>query len=209
MAAERANIFPRGQTFHGSGTATLSSTYGTSVALEGRVCISKAKAAEGDLTARDGADIKSIIVRNTSGINLVPGDIVIWEAGYRRLRVNSKSKLTACEIAGVVDDLLPSAGVRDEDLFHLIVSGPCLAKLSATAAEAVITAGDLLYAVTAATSQAPEAGKFTKWAGTNSSTETEDGTVVKIARNAIGIAISAATTADTGKTRLVDLQLRY
>lgn len=208
MADTGAAPFARGQTYYGL-DGTIPSSYGESVHLEGREHVSKTYNPANKVVRRDGGDVKSIIVRNVSGITLYPGMLCTFASGYRGKRVDGLSRTTACEVAGSVDDMLStSSGVRNGDLFHLLVSGKALVLLSRTAAEAVISAGQVLYAVTAATSQATTAGRFVGWGGTFSAAETTDGTAGNILLNKIGRAISASTTADTGSLRLIDLQLK-
>lgn len=103
---------------------------------------------------------KRILVRNTSGGYLLPGAAVKWEAGYRGRRVNA-SAADQGEVAGFVDDMLPATGVKDNDLFWLIVEGPVLAKKAsggstAIAADVVVisAATFLVEAVAAAASDA-------------------------------------------------------
>jgi hypothetical protein len=203
MADTGAQVLERGTTLYGP-TATIPTAV-QSKGILGRRHVSKATNPSNAVVRRSQEDVHCIIVRNSSGVTLYPGQLVVWKSGCRGTEVGSVSYETLCEVAGVVDDMLPSSGVRNGDVFNLIVKGPCLALLSRTAAEANISEGDILYAVTAATSQATTGGRFTNWVGTFTSTETEDGTILKMAINNIGRAISAATTADTGSQRLVDL----
>lgn len=201
-----ANPIPRGQTYYGT-DGTIPSDYGTSVSLEGRRHTSPAYNPDSSIVRRNGGDVKSIIVRNTSGLTLNPGDLVIWDSDYRLRRVAGRAFEAAGEVAGIVDDMLSSSGVRNGDLFHLLVEGLVLSRLSKTAAEAVVTAGDTLIAAAAATSGATTGGCFKSWGGTFSTTETTDGTAAKVVMNRIGRAVSACTTAHTGSLRLVDLKV--
>jgi hypothetical protein len=158
---------------------------------------------------RSQNDQHSILVRNTSGITLYAGQLVVWATGYRGKRIGGKARLPTDEVAGVIDDRLPSTGCRTNDMCHIIVKGPCLALLSRVAGEADVAAGDILLAATAAAStQATTAGHFTDWVGTFTATETTDGTAANILMNRIGRAISASTTQHTGAARLVDLNIQ-
>lgn len=198
----------RGATYYGtSGTIPASTAYGQSVGLEGRPHVFPDTNPSNRQVRRSQNDVRAILVRNSSGFTIYAGQIVLWASGYRGKRVAGLTNTTACEVAGVVDDHVGSAGVRNGDLFWLIVKGPCLALLSRTAAEAVISAGNVVHAVTAATSGATTAGRFTDWAGTFSATETTNGTAANIVMNKLGRAISAATTGNTGALRLVDLNI--
>ncbi len=202
-----ANIIERGTTFYGSVNA-VPSTYVQSTGLEGRQHVSPDMDPSNAQVRRSQNDVRSIIVRNVSPFTIYAGQTVLWATGYRGKRVAGKCFADYEEVAGVVDDQLGSSGCREGDLFNLIVQGPCSVLLSRTAAEAVIGAGDLVYAVSAATSGATTAGRFTDWIGTFTLTETTDGTAASIVMNRLGRAISAATTADTGALRLVDLNIQ-
>jgi hypothetical protein len=200
--ADRAVLLERGQTFYGP-TATIPTTYTQSVHLEGRPVVLDDVDPSNTKVRRSQAKVHALIVRNTSGFTLYAGQQVLWASGYRGRRVAGLTYETLQEPAGVVDDHLPSGGVRNGDLFLLIVYGPCLALVSRTAEEANYSADAILYAVTAATSGATTAGRFVAWNTTFSSTETEDGTILKLALNRLGRAISACTTGNTGTSRLI------
>ena len=118
--------FGLGKTWYGdSETIDVSSSYANAPAihLEGRECF------HGDVTdpltrpnTTRSADIrKTIIVRNASGVTLQGGYPVTW--GTPGKRVNGYSRVYATKVAGVVDPSLGTTGVRDGDLFHLVVDG--------------------------------------------------------------------------------------
>jgi hypothetical protein len=206
--AERAIPIERGQTFYGP-TATVPTTYGQSVAYEGRPVVLDDMDPTNTKVKRSQRKVYGILVRNVSGFTLYAGQAVKWAAGYRGKRVDGLAyDVEATEVAGVVDDFLPAAGVRTGDVFILIVKGPVLALLSRTAAETVISEGDVIYSASAATSGATTAGRFKAWNGTFSATQTTDGTAGRIVMNRMGRAMSACTTAHTGQARLVDLDLK-
>lgn len=68
-----------------------------------------------------------ILVRNTSGGALLPKQPVKWEDDYYGKRVDGPVAADGDAGAGIVDENLPAAGVRDGDLFWLCVKGPHLA----------------------------------------------------------------------------------
>jgi len=145
------------------------------------------------------------LVRNVSGIALLPGYTVTWRDadGIRNKEVDGYARTTAAEVAGIVDPFLPSSGVRDDDVFWLIVAGPVLAKTSlAGNAENVISRGDIMYALTAATSQATTAGRVISYAATTGTT-----TALSQILNRIGRAMSAKTTDNTNADVLVDVHV--
>jgi hypothetical protein len=155
---------------------------------------------------RSGRIVTRILVRNVSGFTLLPKRAVVWKDGFRGRRVAGYQNTTAGEVAGIVDEHLPSSGVPNNDLFWLTVIGPTLAKNSlAGNAENVIAAGDYLLALTAASSGASTAGRVIAWNGLATLTETTDGNLTKKIVNMFGRAMSASTTANTDADILVDL----
>jgi hypothetical protein len=206
MSDTGATPIARGATFYGDGD--IPTSYGQSVGLEGRTHVSPDVNPSNPTVRRSQNDVYSILVRNATGTTLYAGQVVVWADGYRGKRVGRLAYVSAEEVAGVVDDQLPATGVRDGDIFHLIVKGPCLTRLSTTAAEAVVAEGNVVYAAAAATSGAAGAGRFRPWVGTFSATESTDGTAGKIAMNRIGRAMQAATTGNTGALRLVQLNIQ-
>ena len=199
----------RGHTVH-EGRTIDTSDYGSSVGFEGRVARFAdviASTSGGVNTRRSDNEVKCRLVRNVSGIALLPKRAVKYKSGFRYKRVDGYCNATAEECAGIVDEHLPAAGVRNGDLFWIVVGGPTLVLTSlAGDAENVITEGNVLYALTAATSQATTAGRVIAWNGTFSAAQTTDGTGGKITMNHIGRAMSAKTTANTNADLLVDLK---
>jgi hypothetical protein len=158
----------------------------------------------------------TIIVKNSAATALLPGRLVTWKAGAIGKEVDGYATVTAALCAGVVDDRLSSAGVAVGDYFHLIVKGSALVlqalsnlTLDVAATGATADATGLLYAITAITSGATTAGRFTNWVGTFSAAETTDGTAGKILRNAIGRAISTSLTSNTNGQVLAWLDLPW
>lgn len=169
---------------------------------------------QGVKTPRSGKRVRCRLVRNASGIALLPKRAVIYQetAGNFLKRVDGYGNITADMIAGIVDEWLPSAGVSANDLFWIVVEGPtnCLTDL-AGADNNVIGIADHIIALTAATSQATTAGRVYSWnaALTFTSTQTTDGTLGKVLHNIIGQSLSAKTTANTNASVLVDLKKRW
>jgi len=147
--------------------------------------------------------IECMMVRNESGINLLPGYAVSWTAGSRFKSVDGYVTVTAGEAAGIVDPYLKAAGVRDDDIFWLVRKGQVNVKTSlAGNAENVISEGDILYALTAATSQATTAGRVIAFAATTGTTS-----ALQQLYNRIGRALSAKTTAQTNADVTVDVNI--
>ncbi|SFH96981.1 hypothetical protein [Planctomicrobium piriforme] len=165
--------------------------------------------APGAKVRRSNRRVTCILVRNVSGIALLPKRTVKWAAGYRGKRVDGYCSVTAEECAGVVDEHLPAAGVPNNDLFWIAVKGPSLTKTDlAGGANNSIAEGDVLAALTAATSQATTSGRVAPWTGlTSAAAGTTDGTQAKYLLNYLGRAMSAKTTAQTNQDILVDLAI--
>lgn len=148
-------LFPRGSTFHKGTTETLTTSYGQSVALEGHIAYFKDEtvSSAGVRSKRSDRVCKCMLVRNVSGVTLLPKMMVRWAAGYVGRRIEGYTDIDSTgtgqgRVAGVVDELLSSAGVPNYDLFWLQVSGPCLVKTGIANASAIIE-GQQLIAVTA------------------------------------------------------------
>lgn len=207
MGDTGAAPFERGSTHYGLSGAIDTSAYGTSVGLEGRAHVFPDTNPSDRKVRRSQNDVRAIAVRNVSGFTIYAGFLMLWS--IRGKRVAGRVNTINAEIAGVVDDHVGSGGVRNGDIFWLIVEGPCLARLSLTANdECTYSAGAYLVSVTAATSNATTAGRFTDAVNTFTETQTTDGTLFNRLVNRFARAISAATTADTGALRLVDMKLQ-
>lgn len=206
---------PRGRTWYGpeqtvpenssTGAVTLASTgFGTNMEHEGHPHVFQDfdPGASPRLTKRSHQGVKCLLVRNCTSTVLYAGDAVTWGSGYRGKRVDGKCTTTAQEIAGFVDDFLPSGGVRNGDLFWLVVEGNCLVRTNMSNANAGM--GDILYAITAATSQqagsTSTCGKLIALnsAGTFGDTMTTNGTLTLTLANFAARAMTARTTTNTG-----------
>lgn len=200
MADKVTGMPRRGKTYSGGTPASIAQ----SVALEGMEIIftDDFKEGAGVRKARSSQMTHAVLVRNTSGFNLTPGRSVSWASGYRGRRVDGYTRTTAQEVAGYVDDQLPAAGVAPNDLFWLLRKGPALIKTpTAGGAGNVFAEGDILVALTAATSGGPTAGRpavVAVAATTNS--------YLSIVNRAARV-MSAMTTAQTDSNMLVDLEL--
>jgi len=206
--------FPRGKGwFNDSTLAANSNNWTESTQYEGQL----AQFADRNPTTgvqRTHAPVVARVVRNVSGISLLPGRAVKWAAGYRNRRVDGYVCETGEEVAGIVDEYLPSSGVDDGDLFWLVQRGPSLWLSNlANAAGNNVSEGDRLVSLTAATSQATTAGRWTKLpsvaATTNQTTALNAhlNDVMKYERNVAAVALSSNTTNQTNRQLLVDVQI--
>lgn len=211
--------FAMGRTWVGeSDTIDVSSSYLLSPAqhLEGRECsISDYDTNIVNANVPRSGDVrKTRIVRNCSGVTLYGGYAVTYSTPLKR--VVGYSRLTAARLAGYVDPKL-TQGVRDGDLFHLVVDGYVLTKtpFAGSGFGGDWAVGDPLFALTSAavnattTTQASIAGRMSKQPASFSATEATDGTAVSYARNTQVYAVSAATTAQTNADVLVYVRGDY
>lgn len=72
---------------------------------------------------RDSSPVKMMFVRNASGGALLPGQIVTWITGYAGKRVTNPAAAATAIAVGVVDHLLPAAGVPDGYGFLMTILG--------------------------------------------------------------------------------------
>lgn len=162
---------------------------------------------------RTGITVTVRVVKNSSGIALLPKLAVQFKDTTNRTEIIGYSSVLAGNVAGIVDEFIPAAGVADGDYFYLVTRGPCMGTVSTGAASnaAVINEQDGLVALTAAAStfsttagrpivQAPVGGSQ------NAATALIDAQMVQ---NAFAVALSATTTADTDSDVLLHLNCRW
>ena len=193
----------RGKTWYDGATPTANAP---AISLEGQMRRvddeNPPTATDSTVTRRSGRQVVLRLVKNISGITLAPKRLVTWAAGFRGRRVDGYCTADYAECAGVVDDHYTN-GIPDDDLGYIVVSGPVLILTSLAAnAENVISEGDVLVALTAATSQATTSGRFVSAGLTSSVTVAQN-----VERGKIGRAMSAKTTANTNADCLVDLEI--
>ena len=195
----------RGKTYLTGPNRTADSTATTSKAIEGIVKVFKDLDYSGTsvMAPRSGGEVTCILVRNASGVALLPKMIAVWKSGARGRQVNGYAASAPDRaIAGIVDEWLPAAGVPNNDYFWLTVRGPTLALNSNAGDEtSVISVDDWLVSATAAASTfSTSAGRLQPLipptAGlTTHITFAQSSNIYKFAR-----AMSAKTTANTSGT---------
>ena len=148
-----------------------------------------------------GTLVKVRIVRNSSGIALLPKRLARFKLANYGMQVDGYTTTTA-EEGYPIDEFLPAAGVADKDLFYIVVEGPatCLTDLAASSAN-VFSAGSVLVALTAATSQCTTAGRVS----INDLTGATQLLALQV-QNRVGAAMSAKTTANTNADALVHVK---
>lgn len=159
MATVNVGLPSRGKTYLTGPNRTADATGTTSKSIEGLVktfADLDYSTAGGVLAPRSQGEVTCILVRNTSGIALLPKRLVTWKVGQRGKQVDGYADFCPDRaIAGVVDEWLPAAGVADDDYFWLTVRGPSLV-LTAIEADGtnVIEVDDWLVNSTGANSTA-------------------------------------------------------
>ena len=202
----------RGRTWFGP-TQTIPSTYTVTEGLdeEGKTATFPYTSPSAK-TARQNAEVVGMrLMRNVSGVTLYAGMVVRAAAGYELTRFDGLANETGIEVAGVIDDHLGAGGVRNGDLCWVHRKGPVMMKSHYADVSADVAIGDLLYALTSATSNATtsNAGRFAAYpkALTFTATQTTDGTAGKVLANHFARARSARLTNATNTDTLADMCL--
>lgn len=198
------NAIARGKTFY-DGNTIDTSDYG-GIHIEGSVRSFRDYDYVADtsmLKLRSARMNTCILVRNVSGIALLPGRVARWQAAQRGKRVDGYVTSLAAEAAGVVDEWLPTAGVPNGDLFWLLVDGCSLIRTDLAGDTGTDFAeGDILVAATAATSQSTTAGRVKQ-----ADFAVTEAVLANNITNRIGRAMSANTTAQTNRLLLADVSI--
>lgn len=196
VGATQTLLFPRGTTY----LETADST--TAQALLGTTytCGDYDPAATSK-TKRLGITNVLMVVRNSSGVALLPKMAVQWKTGKAYQEVIGYTTNAGVDgtgtFAGVVDEFLPSTGAAANAIFYLLVDGATLMKTSATAGiESSIAEWAYLHTVTAAAStHSTTAGRV--MAMTNNFVGLSEAKIGNLAVNTFIMALSARTTAQT------------
>lgn len=153
---------------------------------------------------RSGRVKTCVVVKNTSGITLLPKRVVRFAVGTAGLApfttVDGYSSVTNEERVGVVDEFLPATGVANGEAFWVTVEGPTEVAVALSGADVVV--GDRLAAITAAASTGTTAGRVTKSAVAAGTQLGNDNSL-----GVLGRACSAGAT--TGSNVLAIVKTRY
>jgi hypothetical protein len=144
-------------------------------------------------------------VKNSSGIALLPGYLVVFKAGTNRTEVDGYARLTAAD-AVVADEWLPAAGVPNGSYFWVVVHGPTVCITDpAAGANNLLPEDTVLVALTAAASTvSTTAGRIAPQDLTGA-TAVLGGQI----QNALGRAMSAKTTANSNAEILMFFSKRW
>jgi hypothetical protein len=204
MARDEAPPFQRGETFYNGSPINAADLGGTQHEGKEWVFEDLDLSVRGAKPARTNRQVTCRCVRNVSGGPLLPKRQGVYQkvgVNYGA-RVDGYVSVTAERSAGVVDEWLPAAGVPNNDLFWLVVKGPSRVLTDpAGAATNVFNVGDLIVALTAATSQATTAGRVAPQDLTGATA-----LLGNQIQNRIGRCLTAMTTANTAADMLVEVQ---
>lgn len=166
-----------------------------------------------------GKTIRAVVLRNESGQTLYGGKVarLTATAGYSLITSVDGYMAGGVAVANpiVIDDRLATNGVADDDLFWGVFSGPqALSTAIGTGSgdhERAIAVGDSLVNATGTTITATTSGRvtlpiFTAATAGNTSNGYD---AFRFSNNLIGVALSAATTAQTNTAILVDTRIRF
>lgn len=167
------------------------------------------QAGQGAKANRSAKLVTVRLVQNKSGVNLLPKQVVRYSttAGQYGHQVTQATSTTAQDWAGVVDEFIVSAGVPDGAYFFIVTKGPTKVTTPSVGADfnGDITVGALLVAATAASSTGTTAGRVAV-ANITASTQTADySSIQNPIINALGRALSAATTGNTATDIYADI----
>jgi hypothetical protein len=143
------------------------------------------------------------VVRNSSGITLLPKRLARYKAATVNTEVDGYPAAVATWFAGVIDEFLPSAGVATNEVFYIVTKGPsnCLTDIGAPDD---IVADDVLVSIAGATSQSTTAGRVDLQVLTGATA-----VLAVQVQNRVGRAMSAVTSGNTNSSILVDVRADY
>lgn len=158
---------------------------------------------------RSGKMVRLRLVKNEATVALTPKKLVRYSttAGEYGTVVDGFCRTTAEDWAGVVDEFLPTAGAAVDSYFYIVVEGPTkvVTPDAGSAFNGDITVGAALVAATAAASTGSTAGRVQVQNITAGSQDTDMSSVINNAMNALGRALSAATTGNTATDILAEI----
>ena len=209
MARDEAAPFARGETYANGNQEILNAASGPyglgGVNLEGKEFVFEPNSQD-DSTAGSaysagfgpdpsGRPIRVKVVRNVSGQNLKPARIARFSAastnpGPYGTAVDGYATAVGDAVAGVIDEFLPAAGVPNNDLFYVVLSGPTQVQQGATTAATLVIGSAVVPAAYGATAGDDLGGRVTLQDLTGATA-----TLGNNIRNEIGIVSTANSTA--------------
>lgn len=155
-----------------------------------------------------GRRVKAICCRNVSGGALLPKRLVTSYTTSEGAPIlgaaNTYPAALAAQAKGVIDSWLPSAGVADDDLFWVIIEGPCyvLTPMVNTQFNGAFAPGSVLCAATH-TETGTGAGRVSNTVFTTDSITQNKA----MTENRIGTCLATVTTGSTNTTVLINVDM--
>lgn len=163
-------------------------------------------------TSRSSSPKVAVLLRNTAGFALRPKRVArcYASAGSKLVTESDGYATTLAEGPCVfVDDLLPAAGVADDDIFWGIIQGETLALAPLSGAafnDTEIAVGDSIVTATGSTAGATTSGRIAGYALANA---TDAAGAYSQARNSLGRALSARTSGETAADVLIYANIKW
>jgi hypothetical protein len=156
----------------------------------------------------DAQRVEGVLVKNVSGIALLPGMLVRWKHGEVGRKVDGYVSATDEPemIAGIVDDFLPAAGCPDDDIFFCMRKGPCRAITHYGDIATATAVGDLMVGLTSgeSTEASTNSGRVAQIVAGATSGVTGD---IIPAYGIIGRALNTELSNTTGTNKAIAVQL--
>lgn len=147
----------------------------------------------GALPQLSGNMVTIRLVKNSSGIALLPGRLGRFKAGTNYTEIDGYGFTTGDKPVAGIDEYLPAAGVPNGDYFFVVTKGPFAALTDLAAGANNLLPEEIpVVALTAASSQATTAGRIAPISTIAASTHLGSELLGVIGRN-----LSAKTTANT------------
>jgi len=202
MARNENPPFCRGETFYNGETIDTANLGGLN--LEGAEWVFE-DVHPSTGVKRTNRPVRCRIVRNTAAIALEGKRLASFEAGALEYgsRIDGYALNSAADTPNegyVIDEYLPSGGVAVNDLCWIVIEGPSAVLTTVAALPSVFSIGQWAVAATGVTSGATTAGRIIPQVFSSTA-----GTLAAQVQNRVGRALSAATTANTNSSVVLDI----
>lgn len=206
--ADKAQLMERGKTYYGALTTQADVTAeADNPNIEGIHRIFTNNDPSDTVKLRDGGEVEMIAVRNKAAVALLPKRMVEWAAGKEGSQVDGYTGVTQWgQVAGVIDEQLPSAGCRVDDICWIAIRGRHLVETDSvgnTAGAEHIDVGKWLVSMSAANSNNATLGGHPQLLLLASTATTQSEQL----QNKFGIALTGKSTSSTSEDMLVDLKI--
>jgi hypothetical protein len=165
MARDEAPPFARGETYFNGTTPDLT-VFSYPINLAGKEYVFEVDSPDGyDQGDPSGRLVRCRIVQNLSGGAMLPGRLARHQiTDPLECYTDGYFYATGDQLAGVVDELLPAAGVPANDFFWVVVEGPTKVQ-TVSSGFAAIAQGGRLEAQTGTGPLTADAGLVANYAG--------------------------------------------